>query len=220
MAGGRLWEQAEALITRILRKRQIWPPGYLRFILRGDPRCFEVFTHLTVEERLLLYRLAVNLSRRACLVEIGSYLGASACFLAAAAREIDGQLVCVDTWQNDAMSEGTRDTYADFQHNTRIYARWITPLRGDSASMALLFDRTVDLLFIDADHDYPAVKADLTAWAPKVRNDGWVVMHDWGWADGVRRATEEMLTPIQSGPALILPNLYAAQVRWIDQGGA
>ena len=214
-----MWRRAEALITRILGKKPIWPPGYLRFALRADPRCFEVFTHLTVEERILLYRLAVDLPRGTNLVEIGAYLGASACFLAAAAREIDGKLFCVDTWQNDAMSEGTRDTYADFLHNTRMYARWITPLRGDSTTLAPSFNHQIDLLFIDADHSYQAVKADLAAWAPKVRSGGWVVMHDWGWAEGVRQATEEMIKPMQLAPALILPNLYAAQVRWTDESG-
>jgi predicted O-methyltransferase YrrM len=202
----------------MLGKEGIWPPGYLRFILRGDPRCFEIPTHLTLRERLLLYRLGVGLPSRANLVEIGSYLGASACFLASAAREIGGQVFCVDTWCNDAMSEGERDTHEDFVQNTQMYAAWITPLRGDSLSVARTFSTPIDLLFIDADHSYSAVKADLSAWAPKVRSGGWIVLHDWGWAEGVQRATAEMIAPIQCGAPLTLPNLYAAQVMWNDQG--
>lgn len=214
MAGRRLWQRAESLATRILGKTQVWPPGYLRFVLHGDPRCFEIPTHLTLQERLLLYRLGVELSRKATIVEIGSYLGASAAFLATAASEIDGQLFCVDTWQNDAMSEGARDTYAEFLHHTGFCARWITPLRGESVAVAQTFNRTIDLLFIDADHSYAAVKADLEHWAPKVRRDGWIVLHDWGWAEGVQRVVTEMIEPIQRGRPMTLPNLYAAQVAW------
>ncbi len=214
-----MWNWAERLVARGLHKRHLWPPGYLRFVLSGDPRCFNIATHLTVDERVLLYRLGCEQPSGACLVEIGSYLGASACFLAAAARAVHGRAFCVDTWQNDAMSEGGRDTFDDFVQNTHMYAAWITPLRGESISVAHTFSHPIDLLFVDADHSYPAVKADLSAWAPKVRAGGWIVLHDWGWAEGVRQAAEEMIFPIQFGPALILPNLYAARVQWNDQGG-
>lgn len=44
--------------------------------------------------------------------------------------------------------------------------------------VAGLAGRTVDLLFIDADHSYEAVKADYAAYAPLVRPGGCVVFHD------------------------------------------
>jgi hypothetical protein len=98
-----------------------WTPWYLRFILCGDRKCFDVFTHLTRIERLLLYRLAISLPRNCTIVEIGSYIGASSSFLASAAKEKSGILYCVDTWKNEEMSEGSRDTYAEFIQNTKPY---------------------------------------------------------------------------------------------------
>lgn len=37
----------------------------------------------------------------------------------------------------------------------------------------------VDFLFIDADHSYEAVKADLLAWLPNMKKNGIVTLHDF-----------------------------------------
>lgn len=58
-------------------------------------------------------------------------------------------------------------------------------------------DRSLDLVFIDADHSYQGVKGDLAAWVPKVRPGGWIGGHDFGNTDpaydfsGVDRAVQE-----------------------------
>lgn len=41
-------------------------------------------------------------------------------------------------------------------------------------------DGFFDFVYIDADHRYEAVKADLAAWYPKVRKDGILAGDDWG----------------------------------------
>ena len=40
-------------------------------------------------------------------------------------------------------------------------------------------DGSLDWIYIDADHEYEAVKADLEAWFPKVRNGGIISGHDY-----------------------------------------
>jgi hypothetical protein len=53
-------------------------------------------------------------------------------------------------------------------------------LRMDSTLAAGLFaDETLDWVYIDADHSYDAVMADLHAWYPKVRKGGLVAGHDF-----------------------------------------
>ena len=37
---------------------------------------------------------------------------------------------------------------------------------------------TIDLVFIDANHEYDSVKADFEAWYPKVKKNGIIIMHD------------------------------------------
>lgn len=59
-------------------------------------------------------------------------------------------------------------------------------------------DGSLDLVFIDADHSYEGVKADLAAWVPKVKADGWIGGHDYCNTDpaydfsGVDRAVNEL----------------------------
>lgn len=68
-------------------------------VLKGNKGCFNIFTHLTKTKRLLLYKLALSLSRNCVIVEIRSYIGGSSTFLASAATEKNGMLYCVDTWK-------------------------------------------------------------------------------------------------------------------------
>jgi len=207
-----LWLRFERRLSRIIGKVDEWPPGYIRFVIRGHGGCFDIFTHLTKAERLLLYTLALRLPPGNCMVELGSYLGASSCFLAAAASETGGRLYCVDTWQNEGMTEGPRDTYQEFLSNTRRYYHLIVPIRARTQDAASNFDQMIDLLFIDADHRYEAVVADLGCWLPKLRPGGWLLMHDWGWAEGVKRAIQEIVVPLQVDTPETLPNLYAVRI--------
>jgi len=60
------------------------------------------------------------------------------------------------------------------------------------------------LVFIDADHSYPAVKFDITMSLPLLRSGGILCGHDYqaGW-DGVDRAVAELVSnPRPAGKAL------------------
>lgn len=53
-------------------------------------------------------------------------------------------------------------------------------------------DRWADFVFIDAGHSLSAVRADLAAWEPKVRDGGWFGGHDFHPAHpGVIKAVRE-----------------------------
>jgi predicted O-methyltransferase YrrM len=190
-------------------------PDVLRYFwLLGRSRRLDldhIPTHLTRPERLKLYDLA-GASRGNCL-EVGSYLGASASFLALGLRDarVSASVYCVDTWQNDAMTEGSRDTYARFLKNVSPFGDSIVPLRGSSREVAREFGGRVSLLFIDGDHSYEGVRADIEAWLDSVEPGGTVVFHDIGWAVGVQRAVAEFVEPIcqSSGRS---PNLYWARL--------
>ena len=53
-------------------------------------------------------------------------------------------------------------------------------------------DNILDFVYIDADHRYEAVKADILAWLPKVKKNGWLCGHDYGEKDGVTKAVDEL----------------------------
>ena len=50
--------------------------------------------------------------------------------------------------------------------------------KGFSFDVAPTVHEIVDLLFIDADHTYDAVRQDWSDWVPKVRKGGIVALHD------------------------------------------
>jgi hypothetical protein len=53
-------------------------------------------------------------------------------------------------------------------------------------------DGEVDFVYIDGDHGFDAVKADISAWWPKVKNGGILAGHDYcGMQAGVKSAVDE-----------------------------
>jgi predicted O-methyltransferase YrrM len=123
-------------------------------------------------------------------VEVGSWVGnGSTRALAEEVRAARGRLYCVDTWagsDNVTHHVRYRETYPTmfpvFAENVRRYGGddVIRPLVLPSVSAARLFpDRSLDLVFIDGNHGYTAVRADLAAWRPKVRPGGLLCGHDY-----------------------------------------
>jgi predicted O-methyltransferase YrrM len=144
----------------------------------------------TGNELRALYMLAASCPRGGTAVEIGSYLGASTCYIAAGLRHRSGRLFCVDTWENQTMPEGERDTYALFRQNTAPFADLITTVRKRSetlnkADLAL----PIHLAFIDGDHSYEAAVADFERVADWMAPGGIIAFHDVGVIDfpGVSR---------------------------------
>jgi predicted O-methyltransferase YrrM len=165
---------------------------------------------MTFAERVALYRLAAGAQ---AILEIGSYLGASACcFGAALKNQGRGRILCVDTWANDAMTEGKRDTMTQFAENTAAYHAYISPVRGYSTEVVERVREQVDhldVLFIDGDHSYEGVKADWDAYKGFLRQGSIVIFHDVGWAEGVQRVIEQDVVPATE-KAGHLPNMWWA----------
>lgn len=171
-------------------------------IIIRNPRlaqAFRIKSDLTKAERVVLYRLALG---KETILEIGSYIGASACSFGAAMKKSgSGRMFCIDTWNNDAMSEGRKDTYDEFTKNTNLFTEFIIPVRGLSTAVVKHVASQIqhlDLLFIDGDHSYEGVKTDWVTYKCFLRQSSIVVFHDWGWAEGVKRVILEDATPLVS----------------------
>lgn len=113
------------------------------------------------------------------------------------------QLYAVDPWceMPDAADVGHLsyqgwpflEMYQEFARRTAPYQKRVTVLRLQSVEAALKVpDQSLDFVYIDAQHTYPACKADITAWAPKVKPGGLVMGHDFDpmWP-GVMAAVQE-----------------------------
>lgn len=191
----------------------IWKVIGIRFRLHGHYDAWQIVTHLTKQERLLLYKLGISCLPGATFLEVGSYLGASACFLAAVASEL-GQgatFHSVDTWRNDAMTEGLRDTWPEFLSNVKRYRHVIVPHRGESVEVTHSFTKKLDLLFIDGDHSYEGCRTDVKSWLSQVKPRGFNIMHDSGWAAGVISVIRDFVSPLAESEEW-RPNRYVARL--------
>lgn len=156
----------------------------------------QIFTYTSCRELRELYELAVSCPPSAVVLEIGSHLGASSCYIAAGLKKVNGHLFCVDTWQNQTMPEGQQDTFKIFQKNTRALSPWITPIVKKSNKLDRSDVKTpLSLVFIDGDHSYTAVKQDFECVRDWLGEEGVIAFHDFGNShfEGVTRVVGEAI---------------------------
>ena len=139
-----------------------------------------------IEEQALSI-LANKVTRMgATFVELGSWKGHSASIISKVVKILGGHLYCVDHWKGN---EGTpnvgeacvRDVYKVFETNLHYLGLWdcITPIVMDSLTASREFaDRSIDFLFMDADHRYKQFKENLEVWLPKIKINGIICGHD------------------------------------------
>ena len=168
-----------------------------------------IFTHTTQPERKLLFEFAKK--TKGDVLEIGSYLGASSCYIAEGLYNTDRKLYCVDTWQNHAMTEGQKDTFASFNSNTKRYSNNIVKLRGISRDVSQTANHRFGFGFFDGDHSYEGVKIDWDSWKDKFEPGALICFHDYGWAEGVQKLVAEEIKPIAKEHGE-LPNLFWARI--------
>ena len=129
------------------------------------------------------------------IVEVGSFYGRSACYLAGKLRDMKKKvtLLCVDNWADPEMTWGS--TYELFRENVQQLGLLdiIVPICTPSVRAAAFVKDNLDFVFIDAAHDYENCLADIKAWLPKVKKGGVIAGHDIHVAfPGVKKAVEEM----------------------------
>jgi predicted O-methyltransferase YrrM len=141
----------------------------------------------------------------AVIVEVGCYLGRSACYLAEQIKQSGKHitLICVDVWTPYFLQGKSMECiYENFLAAVRIggLSDIILPIRGSSCKIAPLLRNNLDAVFIDADHSYASVKEDIAAWIGKVRPGGVLAGHDYVdpvW-DEVTRAVHDTLGHVRA----------------------
>jgi predicted O-methyltransferase YrrM len=162
--------------------------------VRTVRRARRIHTFTTRNELKTLHRLASDCPENGRALEIGSYLGASTCYIGAGLRGKDARLVCVDDWQNENMPDGKRDTFAEFMRNVAPVRSRIVAVRKRSAHItADDVGGLVDFAFLDGDHTYLGTKADLELVEPMMTRTGVIAFHDVRFFEGVSRVIGEAL---------------------------
>lgn len=138
-------------------------------------------------------------------VEIGSWKGRSAAFMCVEIAN-SGKSIrfdCVDTWQGSDVHQAggafedpdctSGNLLHKFYDNMRPAKGMFNALVMTSTDAAILYaNKSLDFVFIDADHEYPSVIQDISAWLPKIKTGGYLAGHDYFYGP-VRLAVDELL---------------------------
>lgn len=146
------------------------------------------------KERAGLFYIASKLNNPKTIVEIGSWVGVSTCYIAAGlASNSKAHIYGVDTFKgttinevasiawNKSVSNMGGTTLNRFIENVKLtgFEKKISPIVSESHIAAKKWKNEIDFLFIDGDHFYESVKKDFDAWFPYLTSDGVLAFHDY-----------------------------------------
>jgi len=118
-------------------------------------------------------------------VEVGVHLGENACRIL---EEYQGTVDLIDPWINlpdeeydDAINNGNRNSdFENCRNKLGVFQGRVNYHQKRSIEAVDSFsDESLDFVFIDGNHKYEYVKADLEAWYPKVRQGGIIAGDDY-----------------------------------------
>lgn len=163
---------------------------------RLDPGCYR-------EDYLVcLYRYVARLPKPCRVLEVGCYHGQSTLLMAAAMKGSDSQLITVDPIFRTGIYHAPDVNKSGIFYQadlSRLYEEiallkldgYITVIPDHSWNLLNRWDgRLFDLIFIDGEHTYKAVKKDC-GWMQFVKPGGFAVFDDW--IDKVELAVQEYI---------------------------
>lgn len=147
-------------------------------------------------------RLYLDAVRRASddahFVEVGVWQGKSTAFLATeiynSGKRI--RLDAVDHFKGSAEHRNVPPNLAGVAANNLRAFDFCKLVKLPSLEASKQYeDASLDFVFLDGSHDYANVRADITAWRPKVKPGGMLAGHDYGSRSfpGVRKAVDELV---------------------------
>lgn len=149
------------------------------------------FSPADIEWYREIYRDCLPVSGQA--VEVGCYLGRSLCAVGDIILERGIYVFCIDTFQG-VVGQPADNLHGRFRENVENYGLEgsVMVLKQDSLFAAkTLNDSVMDFVFLDGDHSYETVKAELQAFERKIRKGGYIGGHDYFSFPGVVQAVNE-----------------------------
>jgi len=142
------------------------------------------------------------------VLELGSMVGMSSYVIASVAKSLSCVDVWSDTWEHLAHDPIQQKIYEQFtgvilsMHEsfkrnckTFIDSKKIRMYKGNTREMVDKFlDESFDVILIDADHSYEGVLRDFNLYQNKIKDNGYIVFHDYGdsmWT-GIAQLANEM----------------------------
>jgi predicted O-methyltransferase YrrM len=137
-----------------------------------------------------LYRDMVNrFPDGSIMVEVGVYEGKSFSYIIIEALNANKKFnfACIDSFTFEGLLDKFNLNMSTLKGEFRV-------IIGDSAGSASAFkDKSIDFVFLDADHVYERIKGDILAWLPKIKDGGLLAGHDYcSDHPGVQQAVQEI----------------------------
>ena len=205
--------QPVQLWNRLSTLKQNYPETWKWVLLSG-----QIQGWLADSEADQLFKLARDFTPQSApvVVELGSWKGKSSVMLAAGLiGKVNPKLFCVDPFGCDENAEYQQKYYAPLLEEDRrsieetfcnnmktcgvdSIARAV---RGYSFDIVRTWTRPIDVLFIDASHEYLAVQRDFATWVEFLKEGGVIAFHDAnGKWPGPTRVVQEKLQPPKFSP--------------------
>ena len=144
-------------------------------------------------------------------VEIGCMDGFSTAHLLECSRY---HITSIDPFVPDSMAEHLIGSEERFHANVAPWQDRSTLIKGFSQEVVVNWDKMLDFLFIDGDHNYQHVLRDYEQWTPLLKPGGILAMHD-------SRMSREGGAPFHMGPSRIAEEyIYNKPDRWAIIGEA
>ncbi len=120
------------------------------------------------------------------MAEVGSYNGESTEVFADSDKV--RIVYAVDPWVNGydpndpaSMEVDMANVEGYFDKMMAAHPEKVAKMKMNSMDGARAFaPKSIDLVYLDGDHRYEAVREDIRAWLPKIKNGGYISGHDYG----------------------------------------
>lgn len=157
------------------------------------------FSDLHAKEFSLIIK---KIDNNANWVEVGSFKGKSLSFsiVESILQKKNINFFAVDTWDKDITGPGmakdkdviSGKLYDAFLKNTKLLQNKFVHYRQESIIASKNFkDNSIDVLYIDAAHDYNSVYDDCNYWFPKMKASGIMIFDDYHKKWGVWQAVQD-----------------------------
>lgn len=156
------------------------------------------------------------------IVEIGCAFGGSSALLLSS-KNSETRLHSIDPFVKDSMGP----LHATKEKCKKNVKKAITTLKKQNSlqqwalhddysyNVAKTWSEPIDMIFIDGDHNYDAVKKDFENWFPFVKKDGFILFHDSRKEEGTPEHTHNKGWP---GPTKLAKELLKDErVKLIDE---